>query len=292
LSVGVCDRHIQRVAATNGAGTAKATKSVLSGICRYAARHDAIDRNPVRDIGPVRKSTPRRPTQALTADEATELRDRYRADPQARRRDLPDLLDFMLATGLRVSEACAVEWDDIDLEQGIVTVGDAIRIRERGVGLYIRYETSSKLRERHLELPDWAVLMLRRRRAVSLSHLVFPSPKGELRDPSNTSSDISEAFTKAGFPWATSHTFRRTVASLMDESGLSARAAADQLGHAKVSMTQDNYFGRKTARTGAATLLEVFGEDMPAGPNCGGKGGADHVQRSRSAGPRRCSVLV
>src|SRR5690348_16283750 len=40
----------------------------------------------------------------------------------------------------------------------------------------------------------------------------------------------------------TSHTFRRTVATLMDEAGLSARAAADQLGHAKVSMTQDHYF--------------------------------------------------
>jgi integrase len=37
---------------------------------------------------------------------------------------------------------------------------------------------------------------------------------------------------------------------------LTARAAADQLGHAKVSMTQDHYFGRKRAKTGAADLLE------------------------------------
>jgi hypothetical protein len=36
----------------------------------------------------------------------------------------------------------------------------------------------------------------------------------------------------------------------------SAGSAADQLGHAKVSMTQDHYFGRKRARTGAASLLE------------------------------------
>jgi integrase len=49
---------------------------------------------------------------------------------------------------------------------------------------------------------------------------------------------------------------RKTVATLMDMAGLSARAAADQLGHAKVSMTQDNYMGRHVARTGAATVME------------------------------------
>jgi integrase len=48
--------------------------------------------------------------------------------------------------------------------------------------------------------------------------------------------------------------------SLMDEAGLTQRQAADQLGHAKVSMTQDSYFGRKVARTGAADLLEIFGD--------------------------------
>ena len=43
----------------------------------------------------------------------------------------------------------------------------------------------------------------------------------------------------------------------MDEVSLSARVAADQPGHAKVSMTQDHYFGRKRARTGEADLLEA-----------------------------------
>ena len=55
--------------------------------------------------------------------------------------------------------------------------------------------------------------------------------------------------------------FRKTVATLMDDAGLTARQAADQLGHAKVSMTQDNYFGRKIARTGAAALLEISASD-------------------------------
>jgi hypothetical protein len=56
----------------------------------------------------------------------------------------------------------------------------------------------------------------------------------------------------------------------MDEAGLSARAAADQLGHAKVSMTQDHYFGRKRAKTGAAGVLESMQQQPPAeGEKCG-----------------------
>ncbi|MFL6133885.1 MAG: tyrosine-type recombinase/integrase [Nocardioidaceae bacterium] len=39
------------------------------------------------------------------------------------------------------------------------------------------------------------------------------------------------------------HTYRKTVATLLDQSGASARMIADQLGHSRVSMTQDVYLG-------------------------------------------------
>jgi integrase len=69
--------------------------------------------------------------------------------------------------------------------------------------------------------------------------------------------------------------YRKTVATLMDAAGLSARQAADQLGHAKVSMTQDNYFGRKVARAGAVEVLAIFAEPHSVALIRGGKGGLD-----------------
>jgi len=42
----------------------------------------------------------------------------------------------------------------------------------------------------------------------------------------------------------TFRTFRKTVATLLDEAGLTARQIADVLGHAHPSMTQDVYMGR------------------------------------------------
>lgn len=56
----------------------------------------------------------------------------------------------------------------------------------------------------------------------------------------------------------TSHTFRKTLATLMDEGAL-ARAAAEQLGHVHPSLTQDVYFGRGVASTAAANVLEDLG---------------------------------
>jgi integrase len=53
-----------------------------------------------------------------------------------------------------------------------------------------------------------------------------------LRDPSNTTADLRQALDRAGFDWVTSHTFRKTVATWMDEAGMSARQIADHLGDA------------------------------------------------------------
>jgi integrase len=54
----------------------------------------------------------------------------------------------------------------------------------------------------------------------------------------------------------TSHSFRKTVATLIDDEGLSSRIGADQLGHAKVSMTQDKYMSRGRVHTQVAELLD------------------------------------
>ena len=57
-------------------------------------------------------------------------------------------------------------------------------------------------------------------------------------------------------PDATSHSFRKTVATLIDDEGLSARIGADHLGHANVSMTQDRYMARGQVHSQVAELLD------------------------------------
>lgn len=258
LTVSRLDRLVVQVHDRYGAGAAKTTRTVLSGLVGLAVRHDALDRNLVRDVGRIENSASS--ARSLTVAQAIELREKIRSDPKCREWDLIDFTDFMLATGLRIGEAAAVTWPALKLDAGTVEVRGTV-VRIKGKGLQIKARPKSKSGYRTLELPAWAVEMLRRRRAETSPNewdVVFTAPLGGLRDPSNTQSDLRKVFNRAGYEWVTSHVYRKTVATLMDEAGLSARQAADQLGHAKVSMTQDNYFGRKVAQTGAAGVLEMF----------------------------------
>src|SRR6516165_10433429 len=52
---------------------------------------------------------------------------------------------------------------------------------------------------------------------------------------------MAKARDELGVPDVSSHSFRKAVATLIDDAGRSARIGADHLGHAKVSMTQDRY---------------------------------------------------
>ena len=85
---------------------------------------------------------------------------------------------------------------------------------------------------------------------------MFPDSEGGWRDPSNTSRDLRNARGSEDFAWVTSHVFRKTAATELDRAGLSARQIADQLGHAKVSMTQDRYRGRRALDQAAADALD------------------------------------
>src|SRR4051794_15137956 len=159
-----------------------------------AARHDAIAFNPVRDAAPLR--VPVKEKHALTLDEVRDLRVRLAADVQAVNWDLPDLVDIMLATGLRIGEACAITWPAVDVERGTVEVrGTVIRVADEG--LRIKLKPKSRAGWRIVELPSWAVDIFKRRHVESPVNewgAVFTSPKGMLRDPSNTQADLKATF--------------------------------------------------------------------------------------------------
>lgn len=259
LTVATSDRFLRAVQSAHGAPVARTTKAVLSSICSYGARLDLLDRNPVRDTSPI-SGKPKNVPEALTIEQVRDLRAALTYDDLAKKRDIPDLIDFLLATGLRISEASAVRWCDLDLKARTVRAGRNV-VRIKGVGMVVQEGDSSKLTARTLDLPTWVVEMLKRRRLPGQrpADPVFPAPSGTgWRDPSNTQADLKAALRPIGYGWVKTHTFRKTVASLMDDAGQTPRNIADQLGHSRPSMSQDIYMARRT-QTGAAVILEALG---------------------------------
>jgi integrase len=112
-----------------------------------------------------------------------------------------------------------------------------------------------------MALPPYVVDIIQRRRGelrfARVDGVVFGSPRAKaLRDPSNTAGDLRVVLDALGFDWVTSHVFRKTVATRLDEAGLSPRQIADQLGHSKPSMTLDVYMGRQVVSSDAARILD------------------------------------
>lgn len=241
---------LQGIADTSGTGAARMARSVLSGILGRAARDGVITHNPMRDVGAVaqeaslRRESPLNHERAFTRDE----RDAVIALAYARageqplhpsttrkRRAVADLLAYLAGTGCRIEEARAARWADVDLDRPLITV----------------MGTKSASAQRDVVPPAWLVERLRDRATdIGTAGLVFPAPHstaGEQRpwDQSNSNAAVRDVLNAAGMTWASSHTMRRSAATLMHEAGVPLATISDVLGHANIEMTLSKYLGRR-----------------------------------------------
>ena len=88
LTVGLIDRHLAAVKAQHGNAIAKTTRTVISGICSLATRHDALPANPAgRRTG---SGAQRRTPRSLSVAEIQQLRAHLSYDMVAVHKDLGD----------------------------------------------------------------------------------------------------------------------------------------------------------------------------------------------------------
>ncbi len=87
------------------------------------------------------------------------------------------------------------------------------------------------------------------------NEVIFASSSGTLRDPDNFAGPGARPATNSGCPMSRSHSFRKTVATLMTMPDC-RRGSGPTTGHAKVSMTQDRYMSRGRVHTQVADLLD------------------------------------
>lgn len=167
----------------------------------------------------------------------------------------------MLGTGCRIGEAIAVQDDAIDWEERTVSI-EANIVRVKGVGL-VRHDGKTFSARRVLPLPQFVVTSLAERRPFDTDpgSMVFPNTRNHAhgrdswRDPHNTGGRLRDALRRATFDWVTSHVFRKTAATILDEAKLTARAIAGHIGHARPSITQDVYMDKRAGSREAADIL-------------------------------------
>ena len=252
------DAAIRSMRKAHGDVMAVQSKTILKGALHLAVMANVIGSNPVRDVSPIRSKTGPKGAPALTADELRELSGKLRASEYCQRNDLVDPMTIFIATGLRRSELLGLRWADFDEKAATLTVTGKV-VRAAGKGLLRVDETKTAAGRRTVPLPSFAVITLTERRKkpfLGEQPMIFPSTAGTLRDPENFGARWRKVRDSLGVPDVTSHSFRKTLATLIDDEGLSARIGADHLGHSRVSEPQDTYMARGRVHIQVANLLD------------------------------------
>lgn len=255
------DRYAQALAAGEVSGTGLSPSSVarhlssLRSLYRWAVKEGLVTVNPAEAIRPPRmgEALPK----ALTPDEVTQLLEAIPAEGGSR--DLRDraFLEFLYATGARVSEAVNVAIDDLDLAEDFSLVrvlGKGNKERLVPLGQYATYALQSYL--------------VRGRPALSArgpgTSAVFLNLRGRPLTRQSAWEIIQRAAARAGLDREVSpHTLRHSFATHLLEGGASVREVQELLGHSSVSTTQ--IYTKLSARV----LDEVYRSTHPRATDSG-----------------------
>ena len=163
--------------------------------------------------------------------------------------EVPDdwrlFFELLAHTGLRIGEAVALTWGDVEFGRR------RLHVRRR---LYRRRFDSPKSRygRRVVPLTEGLGQALWRFRGDAPDDApVFTTRDGTHLDASNLAARVLKpAAKRAGVPWAGFHTFRHTCATMLFRHGLNAKQAQMWLGHHSPAFT-------------LATYVHLLADDMP-----------------------------
>jgi integrase/recombinase XerC len=194
--------------------------SSLRTFFRFLVRRGEIAADPTAQVrSPKRKkSLPR----ALSVDDAfkvVETPEPKRADLEARDRAI---LEVLYGAGLRVSELCGLDTDDVSRDEGLVRV-------RRGKG---GKERIVPLGSKALAALD-AYLALR-----PPSQALFTNARGGRLTPRSVQRHLGRSAALAGVDGVSPHALRHSFATHLLDGGVDLRSIQELLGHASLSSTQ------------------------------------------------------
>lgn len=190
----------------------------LTGALKVAVREGWIAANPLDALLPhERPKADQKQMRCMSSEEIPRLL----GAADARWRPLFAALVF---TGMRISEALALTWDDVN---------GSIRVKKG----------KTKAAEREIILIPSLATELRKLRLSQRpgTQYVFAGPKGTPTPYRTVSQALHRTLEKAGLPDYSLHELRHTFASILIEQGENVTLVADQMGHSDPAITLSTY---------------------------------------------------
>ena len=211
----------------NKLSTVDGIRSALSSFYSFLETEELIVKNPMRKIEPVK--VPEEIKKAFTATEMEAIRE---ACKNSRDRAL---IEFIYSTGLRVSEVCALDVNDINWnKQELYVVGKGgkervVYISDSAI-FYLRKYLFERCKKKNIDMNTIAKLPL------------FVTQRGEKRlTKSGVQYIMRELGDRASIEDVHPHRFRRTFATDMLNRGMKAEQVMVLMGHSKLDTTMIYY---------------------------------------------------
>ncbi|WP_304948135.1 tyrosine-type recombinase/integrase [Streptococcus sinensis] len=217
-------------------------------ILKYGVAMQAIQYNPANDIIVPRKQRKEKTkVKYLDSKELKQFLDYLNTLDQSNYKNLFDIVLYktLLATGCRISEVLALEWSDIDLDNGIISITKTLnRFQEINT-------PKSKAGYRDILIDKGTLLMLKQyknRQQVQSWQLgrsetvVFSVFTEKYAYACNLRKRLNKHFKAAGVTNVSFHGFRHTHTTMMLYANTSPKDMQYRLGHSSIMMTENTYW--------------------------------------------------
>lgn len=274
LTPAMLDDEITAVRAGGGGAALGQLRALWRKALARAVREGVITQSPASDlrITGARSSRGtrvyanghvRRRDDAFTDAQVTAILEYASADARAVKQGTWTLLEVAAATGLRISEAVSLRWSDVDLDgvPPMLSVRGQLT-RRPGHGLVFDERLKSALSRRDVPMTARLAAHLRDRhesREGSERRLASPyvlaTERAPIPDPDNARARVRVVLDAAGFPWATLHTFRRTVENRLVAGRVPPQVVERLMGHTS-AVGHGAYWDRDPDVRAAVSVLE------------------------------------
>ncbi|WP_249308229.1 tyrosine-type recombinase/integrase [Lederbergia citrea] len=180
-------------------------------------------------------------------------------------------VSLALATGLRRRELLGLEWSNVDLEKGVITINQTITRGKSGKPIIKKPKTKKTIRI--ISLPDSIVeelgafqlhwkkeKMKMRDQWIEEKHeWLFCNEDGTHFYPTTPTTWWRRFINSSGIRFIRLHELRHTSATLLINQGVHAKIISKRLGHSGIRITMDTYgHALQSADEGAAEKLDAI----------------------------------
>ncbi len=220
------------------AGSINSVYTVYSMMFEYAVEFDLLESSPVDRKKPVKKQGVRHP-DAFTRDEQ-----RLIVDHILKTGD-DEYYGYLLTlgTGLRLGEVLALTWDDVDFENGTLSVSKGVRYAtlEDGKRGFEIASPKTAASTRIIPLPAATLEMLAGMKKRSRSRQVISFASGAQMSRETFTHRYKEMLGRIGIRYLNFHCLRHTFATRALENGMDVKTLSEILGHGDPSVTMKYY---------------------------------------------------